>query len=84
MTTPLDTNRECGSLDGMVRQLLLKGRPQTYREWSHMATCGLVPPDDRPEEAKVRELILEGKLPMPGQLANVQGDRRLAGGNDNG
>ena len=60
-----DAPEVSGSLDRLVRQVMEsgEGRPQTYREWSHMSTCGLVPPDDRPEEIKVRELILEGKLP---------------------
>ena len=37
-------------------------RPQTFREWSNMATCGLTPPDNRSEFRKIRELLREGKM----------------------
>jgi len=47
----------------LVRQREYGFRPLTYREWSHMSTCGLTAPDNRPEAEKRAELIREGKLP---------------------
>jgi len=51
------------SMVRLVRQAKYYPRPQTFKEWCHMSSCGATSPDSRSEFRKIRELIREGSLP---------------------